>query len=74
MDHIARLQAKDTLARSSLPPKLAAALGAKPKDSAPGPESSMQVGGGSSDGGGRATGVVACRALGACAYGREGER
>ncbi|CAM9629145.1 unnamed protein product, partial [Laminaria digitata] len=38
----AESEAKDTMARSSLPPKLAAALGAKPKDSAPGPESSMQ--------------------------------
>eukprot|EP00904_Undaria_pinnatifida_P006348 jgi/Undpi1/2843/HiC_scaffold_14.g06220.m1 len=38
----AESEAKDTMARSSLPPKLAAALGAKPKDSVPGPGSSMQ--------------------------------
>lgn len=40
----AKWQAKDTTMRSALPPKLAAALGEKPRAAAsPGPESTTQV-------------------------------
>ena len=38
-----RRQAKDTLTKSALPPKLAAALGATPKTVVPGPESTTSV-------------------------------
>lgn len=37
------LQAKDTMAKSALPPKLAEALGVKPSSETKGPDSQVQV-------------------------------